>query len=140
VPLHCRYFGVCQSSFYRWRQAYAYRGEAGLINALPIPTWHANRTSPKREEKVLYLRRKCHLGPMWILWYLERCHDIKISYATVSRILRRHGLNRLPCGTRMRMVYTKQYQKRVTANITIILINKDTYNPHRFSSKRVTLL
>lgn len=29
----CLYFGVGRSSFYRWRQAYAERGEAGLINA-----------------------------------------------------------------------------------------------------------
>ncbi len=97
----CRYFGVGRSSFYRWRQAYAERGEAGLINAPPIPKWHANRTSPEREEKVLYLRRKYHLGPMRIVWYLARYHDIKMSDATVSRILRRHGLNRLPRGTRV---------------------------------------
>lgn len=108
----CRYFGVGRSSFYRWRQAYAERGEAGLINAPPIPKWHANRTSPEREEKVLYLRRKYHLGPMRIVWYLARYHDIKMSDATVSRILRRHGLNRLPRGTRMRKVHTKRYQKQ----------------------------
>ncbi|MCP4315284.1 MAG: transposase family protein, partial [Hyphomicrobiales bacterium] len=86
---------------------------AGLINALPIPKWHANRTPPEREEKVLYLRRKYHLGPMRIVWYLERYHDIKMSDATVSRILRRHGLNRLPRGIRMRKVHTKRYQKQV---------------------------
>lgn len=28
----CRYFGIGRSSFYRWRQAYVERGEAGLIN------------------------------------------------------------------------------------------------------------
>src|SRR6056297_1680872 len=113
VARTCRYFGIGRSSFYRWRQAYAERGEAGLINAPPIPKWHANRTPPEREEKVLYLRRKYHLGPMRIVWYLERYHDIKLSDATVSRILRRHGLNRLPRGTRMRKVHTKRYQKQV---------------------------
>ena len=30
VARTCRYFGVGRSSFYRWRQAYADRGEAGL--------------------------------------------------------------------------------------------------------------
>ena len=48
VAKTCRYFGVGRSSFYRWRQAYADSGEAGLINAPPIPKWHANRTSPER--------------------------------------------------------------------------------------------
>ena len=113
VAKTCRYFGIDRSSFYRWRQAYAERGEAGLINAPPIPKWHANRTPPEREDKVLYLRRKYHLGPMRIVWYLERCHDIKVSDATVSRILRRNGLTRLPRGTRMRKVHTKRYQKQV---------------------------
>ena len=113
VAKTCRYFGIGRSSFYRWRQAYTERGEAGLINAPPIPKWHANRTPPEREEKVLYLRRKYHLGPMRIVWYLERYHDIKMSDATVSRILRRNGLNRLPRGTRMRKVHTKRYQKQV---------------------------
>ena len=108
-----RYFGIGRSSFYRWRNAYCERGEAGLINAPPIPKWHANRTPPEREEKVLYLRRKYHLRPMRIVWYLERYHDIKMSDATVSRILRRHGLNRLPRGTRMRKVHTKRYNKQV---------------------------
>lgn len=113
VAKTCRYFGIGRSSFYRWRQAYAERGEAGLVNAPPIPKWHANRTPPEREEKVLYLRRKYHLGPMRIVWYLERYHDIRISDSTVSRILRRHGLNRLPRGTRTRKVHTKRYQKQV---------------------------
>ena len=113
VAKTCRYFGIGRSSFYRWRQAYTERGEAGLINAPPIPKWHANRTPPEREEKVLYLRRKYHLGPMRIVWYLERYHDIKMSDATVSRILRRNGLNRLPRGTRMRKIHTKRYQKQV---------------------------
>jgi transposase len=113
VAKTCRYFGISRSSFYRWRQAYADRVEAGLINAPPIPKWHPNRTSPEREEKVLYLRRKYHLGPIRIVWYLERYHDIKMSDSTVSWILRRHGLNRLPRGTRMRKVHTKRYQKQV---------------------------
>jgi len=50
---------------------------------------------------------------MRIVWYLEHYHGIKISDATVSRILRRHGLVRLPRGTRMRKVHTKCYQKQV---------------------------
>ena len=96
VAKACRYFGIGRSSFYRWRQAYGERGEAGLINAPPIPKWHANRTPREREEKVLCLRRKYHLGPMRIVWYLERYHDIKMSDATVSRILRRQAHLTIP--------------------------------------------
>lgn len=51
VAKACRYFGIGRSSFYRWRQAWAERGEAGLINAPPIPEWHAKRTPPEREKR-----------------------------------------------------------------------------------------
>ena len=113
VAKTCRYFGIGRTSFYRWRQAYAKYGEAGLVDAPPIPKWHANRTPLEIEEKVLHLRRKYHLGPIRIVWYLARYHDIKISDATVSRILKRNGMNRLPRGTRMRKVHTKRYNKQV---------------------------
>jgi len=47
VAKTCRYFGIGRASFYRWRKAYTERGETGLINAPPIPKWHANRTPPR---------------------------------------------------------------------------------------------
>lgn len=113
VSKTCRYFGIARASFYRWRAAYQKRGEGGLINGKPIPKWHANRTPPAVEEKVLHLRRKYYLGPIRIVWYLERYHGIKISDAGVYRILRRHGLNKLPRRTRLRKVHTKRYAKQV---------------------------
>ena len=111
VAKTCRYFGVGKCSFYRWRAAYRQHGEAGLVNRPPIPKWHANRTPLEIEEKVLHLRSKYYLGPMRIVWYLARYHgikisryqDIKISDATVSRMLKRHGVKRLPRGTRLRV-------------------------------------
>ena len=102
----CRYFGVGRSSFYRWRDAYQKHGEAGLKNAKSIPKNPANQTPAEIVEKVLYLRRKYHLGPIRIVWYLARYHGIKISDAGVYRILKRNGLNRLPRGTRMRKLHT----------------------------------
>ena len=109
----CRYFGIGRSSFYRWRDAYQKHGESGLKNAKSIPKNPANQTPPEIVEKVLYLRRKYHLGPIRIVWYLARYHGIKISDAGVYRILKRNGLNRLPRGTRMRKLHTKRYQKQV---------------------------
>ena len=113
VAKTCRYFGVGRSSFYRWREAYRRNGDAGLVNQPPIPKWHANQTSVEIEEKVLYLRSKYHLGPMWIVWYLARYHGIRMSDETVSRTLKRHGVNRLPRGTRLRKVHTKRYNKQI---------------------------
>ena len=113
VAKTCRYFGIGRSSFYRWREAHRKHGDAGLVNHPPIPKWRANRTPIEIEEKVLHLRSKYHLGPMRIVWYLARYHGIKVSDATVSRILKRNGVNRLPRGTRLRKVHTKRYNKQV---------------------------
>ena len=69
--------------------------------------------SPEVEEKILHLRRTYHLGPIRIVWYLERYHAIKVSDAGVYRTLKRHGLNRLPRGTRVRKIHTQRYNKQV---------------------------
>jgi hypothetical protein len=50
---------------------------------------------------------------MRIVWYLAHYHDIKISDTTVSRMLKRNGVTRLPHGNRLQKVHTKRYNKRV---------------------------
>jgi hypothetical protein len=84
-----------------------------LKNAKSILKNPANQTPPEIAERILYLRRKYHQRPIRIVWCLARYHRIKISDAGVYRILKRNGLNRLPRGTRMRMLHTKRYQKQV---------------------------
>ena len=64
-------------------------------------------------EKILHLRRTYHMGPIRIVWYLKRYLDIKTSDATVYRICRRHGLNRLPNRVGRRAVQTHRYEKQV---------------------------
>ena len=89
----CRYFGVARSGFYVWKKAYETHGDEGLVNQKPCPYNPRLRTPPDIVEKVLHLRRPYHLGPIRIVWYLERYHGITISKAGVHRILRRHGRN-----------------------------------------------
>jgi transposase InsO family protein len=113
VSKTCRYFGIGRASFYRWKRAYERDGEDGLANAKPIPKSSPNQTPVEVEEKVLHLRRKYHLGPERIMWYMARYHAVRMSDATIYRILKRHGLNRLPRGTRLRKIHTKRYNKQV---------------------------
>ena len=108
----CRHFGIPRSLFYIWRGKYELEGEAGL--APKKPQWtHPATIKPEVVEKVLHLRRAYHLGPIRIVWYLERYHGIKISDASVYRICRRHGLNRLPSRAGRRAVRTHRYEKQV---------------------------
>ena len=109
----CRYFGIGKSSFYRWRDAYQKHGESGLKNAKSIPKNHANQTPPEIVEQVLYLRRKYHLGPIRIVWYLACYYGIKILDAGVYCLLECNGLNRPPKGTQMCKLHTKLDQKQV---------------------------
>jgi transposase InsO family protein len=113
VAKTCRYFGIGRASFYRWKTVLLKHGEAALARQKPIPKNPKNRTPPEIAEKVLHLRQTYHLGPIRIVWYLARYHDIKISGAGVYRILRRNGLSRLPRGTRLRKVHTTRYQQQV---------------------------
>ena len=113
VSQTCRYFGISRESFYQWKRAYASKGNEGLINSKPCPRNQALRTPPEVEEKILYLRKKYHLGQHRIAWYLERYHAIRISPSGVYQVLRRNGLSRLPRNQRKRSVATKRYEKRV---------------------------
>lgn len=107
-----RYFGIGRASFYRWKAALEKFGEAGLVRKKPIPKNPKNRTPPEIVETVPHLRKTYQLGPMRIVWYLARYHDIKISGAGVSRFLKRNGLSRLPRGTRLRKIHTTRYRFR----------------------------
>ncbi len=72
------------------------------------------------------------------MWYLARYHDIKLSDATIYRILKRNGLNRLPRGTRLRKIHTKRYNKQVPGHH----IQMDTQVPdfHRKEGRENTPL
>ena len=72
-----------------------------------------NQTPPGSAEKVLQLAREYHLEPERVMWYLARYHGIKLSDATIYRILKPNGLNRLSRGIRLRKVHTKRYNKQV---------------------------
>jgi transposase InsO family protein len=113
VAKSCRYFGIGRASFYRWRERILKDGDDGLTPRKPGPTAPPNQTPPEIVEAVLHLRKTYHLGPMRIVWYLERYHGIKISDATVYRILRRNGVSRLPGKVGRRAVHTSRYEKKV---------------------------
>src|SRR5688572_14242757 len=77
VSQTCRYFGISREIFYQWKRAYQQNGESALINSKPCPQNPKLRMPAHIEEKILHLRRTYHLGPVRIVWYMKRYHDIK---------------------------------------------------------------
>ena len=92
----CRHFGIPRSLFYVWRAAFERDGEAGLVNKRPVARSPPRTTRPEVVEQGLHVRQTYHLGPQRIVWYLARYQGVSVSDATIYRILRRHGLRRLP--------------------------------------------
>ena len=113
VCLTCRYFGIGRATFYRWKRRYAEEGLDGLARKKPVGKKWPNQLSDEIVEKILHLRRKYHLGPQRIQWYMERYHGMKVSGSSISRTLVRNGMRRLPTNVGRRKVHTKRYSKRV---------------------------
>lgn len=109
----CQEFGVPRSSFYRWKKAYEEEGIEGLIRKKPIARSHPKQIPSEYAEKILYLRKKYHLGPQRITWYLERYHGFKTSCSSVYRTLKRNGIGPLSRKVGRRAIHTRRYSKRV---------------------------
>lgn len=123
VSKTCRYFGITRETYYQWKRAYTSQGEKGLINRKPCPQNLKRRTPAPIEEKILYLRKTYHLGPMRIAWYLESYHNIRISGGGVYYVLKRNGLNHLPRNAPRRSITTHRYEKQVPGHHIQVDVN-----------------
>jgi hypothetical protein len=96
------------------RRAYEQHGDKGLIHSKLCPENPKLGTPAHIEEKVLYLRKHYHFGPARIAWSLERYFGMKLSTSGAYCVLKRHGMEILPKGKRMRPVKSfKRYEKKV---------------------------
>jgi transposase InsO family protein len=109
----CREFNVPRSTFYRWKQKYDKEGRSGLYRKKPVAHNYPRKTPLEVIEKILELRTNYQLGALRITYYLDRYHGIKISESTVTRVLKSHGLRRLPKTAPRRALHTKRYAKIV---------------------------
>jgi len=96
VAKTCRHFGISRRAFYKWKQRFDQLGVAGLCDRPRTPRRSPTAISPAVISKILYLRERYHFGPSKIASYLQRFHAISVAVSSVHRILRRHGVNRLP--------------------------------------------
>lgn len=79
----CREFEVAKSTFYEWKNAYKRDGVAGFKRKKPVAHSHPRKLSKDIVDKILHIRRSYQLGPIRIMWYLERYHGINISESSV---------------------------------------------------------
>ena len=98
----CRHFGISRKTFYKWRQRHDEHGDAGLADRARAPH-HSPRATPRQVVgKILDPRQHYHFGPGKIADYLKRFHGLSVACASVHRILRKHGMNRLPANQKDR--------------------------------------
>ena len=83
-----RLFRVSEKTAAKWVRRYREQGPAGLKDRSSRPHRSPNKTVFSLSERVLVLRRL-----RWNGWRIA--HELKLRRATVSRILRRAGLNHL---------------------------------------------
>ena len=110
VARTCRHFGISRQAFYKWKRRYEAHGATGLCDR-PRPPLRSPRSTPAAVvSKILYLRQTYHFGPEKIADYLKRFHAIAVARSSVHRILRRHGLHRLPASQK-HQPHRKRWQR-----------------------------
>jgi transposase InsO family protein len=92
-----RSYGVARSWIYTLLARYEAEGEAAFEPRSRRPRTSPSATSPGTVELIVRLRKELagqglDAGPQTIAWHLEHHHQVKVSPATVSRCLSRHGL------------------------------------------------
>ena len=110
----CKEYNVPRSTFYGWKKKYNQEGKLGLYRKKPVAYSHPSKTSPEVIEKILELRREYQIGALRISYYLDRYHGIQVSESTVSRVLKAHGVNRLPKTAPRRALHTKWYSRQIS--------------------------
>lgn len=90
----CRYFGISQTTFYKWLNRYKKRGPKGLEEFSRKPkTFRASKIPFNTINLIINLRK---LYPAWSKYKLEvilkRDYGLTISASTIGRILKKKNL------------------------------------------------
>ena len=102
VSQACRHFGLSRPTFYKWKRRYEAHGLAGLADRPTTPHRSPRATPREVVSKVIYLRTQYHFGPRRIADYLKRFHQLSVAVSTVHRLLKTHGMHRLPANQKHR--------------------------------------
>ncbi len=92
----CRRCGVSRPRLRKWRRRYVARGAAGLTSRSRRPRQSSCKVRVREEELICSLRRERRLGSKRLRNELLRLHGLRLSAATIHKVLVGHQLNRLP--------------------------------------------
>ena len=81
-------FGVDPKTVAKWVERFQAHGAAGLSDRSSRPRQFWRPTSPETQERIIALRRQRFTGQ-------HIAHEVRVSPATVSRVLRRARLSRI---------------------------------------------
>ena len=112
ATLVCRRCGISAPTLRKWWRRYLAEGEAGLRSHSKRP--HHSPGRKLTDEHVCWIiemRSKRNLGPRRLQAELIRLHALKLSTATIWKVLDRHGMNRLRSGRTPRQ--PKSYSRDV---------------------------
>jgi transposase len=136
VAATCRYYGISRTVFYRWKHRYEDEGLDGLKDRSSAPMHCPTTTPPEVVGKIIHLRQHYHFGPLKIVMYLQRYHDITLSQSGVWGILKRLDMNRLPASQRHQR--REQRWKRCSCRSTTATGTRATRIPELWSVARRT--
>ena len=109
----CRRFGVSRPTLRKWLRRYGREGEAGLRARSRRPHHSpALKVGDTQQALILRLRRERRLGVKRLRNELQRLHDLRLSAATIHKVLARHGVSVLPTRKRGRHK-PKRYERPV---------------------------
>lgn len=113
VATALREFKAAKATYCKRTKIFDKDGEDGLVKKHPVAYPHPNKIKEEVIEKVLSLRKEYQLGSCRIKRYLERYHYLTLSEFSVSRILKRSGVERLQKKASQRALHSKRYNKSV---------------------------
>ena len=88
----CRRFGVSRPTLRKWLRRYEREGEAGLRARSRRPHHSpALKVGDTQQALILRLRQERRLGVKRLRNELQRLHELRLSAATIHKVLARHG-------------------------------------------------
>ena len=102
VARTCRHFGISRKTFYKWRQRYLQHGDAGLADRARAPHRSPRATPRGRRKRDPLPPAALPLRPWQDCRLSVAVSRVSMACASVHRILRRHGMNRLPANQKYR--------------------------------------